>query len=289
MPDVLPFCKVPGLTFVILTQYRDGIFFRVRKRTGKKMPDIPASDFVEVLEDGKKYFLAHLGDVYSCTCEDWKAQTQRDERRRTCRHLRAYRGESEEQKRVDPLGEPPPLPADFFPGRRTLPRPDQLRSDARDVFDLELKEEGDDSGAEFDVGDWYMLIPYEDNIGAALEKARQEEFQANFSEFSSISEATLEPTGTVLDIKYVSDQGPPGLCTTAPLPPTVLMSVFGTTTPAVRMLNKKARARITRLLMEAWPLDDGPEFCLQSYYVVLYEKRGRNQVPTRIAFAGWYY
>lgn len=68
------------------------------------MPDIPSGDFVEIKhEDGIRYFLAYLGGIYSCTCQEWKSQ-QAPEIRRTCTHLRQYRGEAAEESRINPSG-----------------------------------------------------------------------------------------------------------------------------------------------------------------------------------------
>jgi len=61
------------------------------------------------LQDGKiaeikgsarlPYILKNVGGVYSCTCPAWRNQSLVIERR-TCKHLRAFRGEDAEQKRV---------------------------------------------------------------------------------------------------------------------------------------------------------------------------------------------
>ncbi len=65
------------------------------------MPDIASGDFAEIKDEkGGKYFLAHLGGIYSCTCPEWQKQ-QLPEVRRTCTHLSQYRGESMEQSRID--------------------------------------------------------------------------------------------------------------------------------------------------------------------------------------------
>lgn len=68
------------------------------------MPEIPYGDFVEIKDGEQKYFLARLGDVYSCTCQNWKAQTVA-EHRRTCVHLEQYRGMKAEKNRVNPQAE----------------------------------------------------------------------------------------------------------------------------------------------------------------------------------------
>jgi len=45
------------------------------------------------------YILKNVGGVYSCTCPAWRNQSLPIERR-TCKHLRAYRGEAAEQERL---------------------------------------------------------------------------------------------------------------------------------------------------------------------------------------------
>jgi hypothetical protein len=64
------------------------------------MPDIPDADFVEVSDKaGNKYFLAHLGPMYSCTCAAWKEATAPQELR-TCKHLKQYLGAQSEERRI---------------------------------------------------------------------------------------------------------------------------------------------------------------------------------------------
>lgn len=247
------------------------------------MPDIPASDFVEVMEDGKKYYLAHLGEVYSCTCDQWKSQPQVHEKRRTCRHLRSYRGQVEEQRRVDPLGE-------AHRDRREFAVQEFVREEYGDEWTSlsGLDEDGidfDEYGAE--ISCWSVTVTYEADIKAALDKARQREFATHFSDWPSIEEATMEATGTVLDIKYVQSTSPPGICTASPLPRKILMSVFGTERPTERKLDQQMMQTITRLLLKEWECEEVQDFCLQGYYVILYEKRGADVTPSKIAFGGW--
>ncbi|MBX9668823.1 MAG: hypothetical protein K2X93_14445 [Candidatus Obscuribacterales bacterium] len=76
------------------------------------MSDIPSGDFVDVVDrEGNKFYLSYLGGVYSCTCSEWKSQVGA-EIKRTCIHLRAYRGDDLEQKRVNP--EAVIIPASFI-------------------------------------------------------------------------------------------------------------------------------------------------------------------------------
>jgi DNA ligase-1 len=61
-------------------------------------------DSVEVQGSGTaRYTLKNVGGVYSCSCPAWRNQSTGIERR-TCKHLKAYRGESAELERV---GAPP--------------------------------------------------------------------------------------------------------------------------------------------------------------------------------------
>ncbi len=70
------------------------------------MPDIADNESVEIKGSGSSvYTLKNSGGVYSCTCPAWRHQSISIERR-TCKHLRAYRGEAEEAERV---GNPEPV------------------------------------------------------------------------------------------------------------------------------------------------------------------------------------
>lgn len=74
------------------------------------MGDLQDGECVEVKGSaGTRYVLKNVGGVYSCTCPAWRNQSLPVERR-TCKHLRAFRGEEAERKR---LGEalPPPRAA----------------------------------------------------------------------------------------------------------------------------------------------------------------------------------
>ena len=64
------------------------------------MPDIPDGDSVEMQGSGTKpYVLKNTGGVYSCTCPAWRNQSIGIERR-TCKHLRKYRGDDVEEARL---------------------------------------------------------------------------------------------------------------------------------------------------------------------------------------------
>lgn len=64
------------------------------------MPDIEDGESVEVKGSAKEpYILKNIGGVYSCTCPAWRTQSLAIERR-TCKHLRKYRGDQAEIERL---------------------------------------------------------------------------------------------------------------------------------------------------------------------------------------------
>jgi DNA ligase-1 len=72
------------------------------------MPDIADGESVEMQGSGKlPYVLKNTGGVYSCSCPAWRNQSVGIEKR-TCKHLRKYRGEEAEQQRI---GSSLPAPA----------------------------------------------------------------------------------------------------------------------------------------------------------------------------------
>ena len=72
------------------------------------MPDIKDGEVVYVQGSAKKpYELKNVAGVYSCSCMSWRNQSLPIERR-TCKHLKKYRGEQVEFARV---GSPPPKTA----------------------------------------------------------------------------------------------------------------------------------------------------------------------------------
>ena len=67
------------------------------------MPDLKDGETAEVQGSARTpYILKNVGGVYSCTCPAWRNQSVSIERR-TCKHLRAYRGEQAEQDRLGSL------------------------------------------------------------------------------------------------------------------------------------------------------------------------------------------
>ena len=64
------------------------------------MPDLQDGQSVEIQGSARlPYILKNIGGVYSCSCPAWRNQSLPIERR-TCKHLRQFRGEQAEQARV---------------------------------------------------------------------------------------------------------------------------------------------------------------------------------------------
>jgi DNA ligase-1 len=64
------------------------------------MPEIADGQTVEVQGSARlPYELKNVGGVYSCSCPAWRNQSVGIERR-TCKHLRQYRGKVAEDERV---------------------------------------------------------------------------------------------------------------------------------------------------------------------------------------------
>ncbi len=75
------------------------------------MPDLKDGETAEVKGSARQpYILKNTGGVYSCTCPAWRNQSIAIERR-TCKHLRAYRGEQAEQERLGSLAPAAPKAA----------------------------------------------------------------------------------------------------------------------------------------------------------------------------------
>lgn len=70
------------------------------------MPDLQDGETVEIKGSARlPYVLKNVGGVYSCTCPAWCNQSLPIERR-TCKHLRQYRGAEAEQERVGSASPP---------------------------------------------------------------------------------------------------------------------------------------------------------------------------------------
>lgn len=64
------------------------------------MPDLHDGETAEIKGSAKlPYILKNSGDVYSCSCPAWRNQSEPIERR-TCKHLKKYRGEQAEKDRL---------------------------------------------------------------------------------------------------------------------------------------------------------------------------------------------
>ncbi|MCE9545459.1 MAG: DNA ligase [Planctomycetia bacterium] len=72
------------------------------------MPDLNDGETAEINGSARlPYVLRNVGGVYSCSCPAWRNQSIAIGRR-TCKHLRKYRGDAAEQERI---GSPPPARA----------------------------------------------------------------------------------------------------------------------------------------------------------------------------------
>jgi DNA ligase-1 len=70
------------------------------RHTEETMPDLNDGETAQVQGSGSKpYELKNTGGVYSCTCPAWRNQSVAIERR-TCKHLRKFRGDEAETARV---------------------------------------------------------------------------------------------------------------------------------------------------------------------------------------------
>ena len=75
------------------------------------MPDLIDGHTVEVQGSARlPYLLRNVGGVYSCSCPAWRNQSLPIERR-TCKHLRAYRGDAAEVARLGAMLPPAAEPA----------------------------------------------------------------------------------------------------------------------------------------------------------------------------------
>jgi len=81
------------------------------------MPDLKDGESAQMQGSARTpYILKNVGGVYSCTCPAWRNQSLPIERR-TCKHLRAYRGDRAEQERLGAMTPLKPAPvAEAKPG-----------------------------------------------------------------------------------------------------------------------------------------------------------------------------
>ncbi len=84
------------------------------------MPDLKDGETAEVQGSARSpYILKNVGGVYSCTCPAWRNQSVSIERR-TCKHIRSYRGEQAERDRLGSLA--PAVPKATKEGEDTAPK-----------------------------------------------------------------------------------------------------------------------------------------------------------------------
>jgi DNA ligase-1 len=77
------------------------------------MPDLADGESVEVQGSARlPYVLKNVGGVYSCSCPAWRNQSLGIERR-SCKHLRVFRGEAAERERI---GDTQPALSQFTAG-----------------------------------------------------------------------------------------------------------------------------------------------------------------------------
>ena len=139
---------------------------------------------------------------------------------------------------------------------------------------------------------WFYFVDYEPDIGAALQKLREREFQAgrynpavDFPEFpvgpdsqapgaqhasieEAIEEADADGTRSILDMERVSDE--PDFNAVAPLPTEDLLELFGTERPTREMV--EGGEELYDMLERG-----------QGVYVIVYE----GERPSEIFFAGY--
>jgi len=83
------------------------------------MPDLSDGESIEMQGSGSRpYVLKNTGGAYSCTCPAWRNQSIGIERR-TCKHLRKFRGDAAEETRVG--GALPAKPAAVKEGESSAP------------------------------------------------------------------------------------------------------------------------------------------------------------------------
>jgi DNA ligase-1 len=84
------------------------------------MPDLRDGESVEVQGSARSpYILKNVGGIYSCSCPAWRNQSLAIERR-TCKHIRGYRGDAAEAAR---LNQSLPIPASAAASKTTKPPP----------------------------------------------------------------------------------------------------------------------------------------------------------------------
>jgi hypothetical protein len=126
---------------------------------------------------------------------------------------------------------------------------------------------------------WDYFVPFEEDIQSALENLRQREFRAGRYRWSELQPATIaeavdnadaDGTGSILDIEHIGDE--PDFGVVAPLPPEVLIELFGTEQPTRQMIESR---------MDFYEdIERG-----QGVYIVAY----KDGQPSEIFFGGYSY
>src|SRR6058998_2113241 len=94
------------------------------------MPDLKDGESVEMRGSAAKpYVLKNIGGVYSCSCPAWRNQSLPIERR-SCKHIRKYRGDAAEEERIG--GKLPQRPADSVSDNRGNSAPGPLLAERWD-------------------------------------------------------------------------------------------------------------------------------------------------------------
>lgn len=90
---------------------------------------------------------------------------------------------------------------------------------------------------------WLYFVPYQEDVEAALELLRQQEFDAGRYRGSELEPLSMEEafanmeadgTASILDIMMVSDES--NFCAVAPLARETLISIYGTDQPTRAMV-----------------------------------------------------
>jgi hypothetical protein len=124
---------------------------------------------------------------------------------------------------------------------------------------------------------WSYFVPYEDDIRAALDKLREQEFQAGRFRGAELEPASIEEalenmdadgTASILDIFQVADE--PDFFTVVPLAQDKLVELFGTDKPTHELVEHN------------YDLYEGIERG-QGVYMTIY----KDGQPSEIFFAGY--
>ena len=70
------------------------------------MPDLQEGESIQVQGSAKRpYEIKNYAGIYPCSCPAWRNQSLPIDQR-TCKHIRAYRGDEAEQARIGTVLEP---------------------------------------------------------------------------------------------------------------------------------------------------------------------------------------